>query len=384
VEHWDVLIVGAGPAGSSCAWALRDSGLRVLLVDRAVFPRDKVCGGWITPQVVSALRIDIDEYATQRTLQPFTGFHIGYGEQPAVKIDYKESVSYGIRRCELDEFLARRCGARLREDFIVRSVERDGPRWIVNDQLSADLLIGAGGNFCPLAQKFGSRPAHRLIVAQEAEFRMSPTQRAACAVSADAPELYFCEDLDGYGWCVRKGDYLNIGLGRTDKHGLSAHVREFLCLIRRIGRIGFELEEHLLGHAYQIYARKSASNLPAANLPDRLLLIGDSLGVAAAASGEGIGPAVITGLLAAESIRAAKGDYRAHVLASYADAVERTFNSGFEYSHLIPAPLRPKIAARLLRTEWFCRHVVLDRWFLQANRSVPGPKSISYEQHAAA
>src|SRR4029079_10202999 len=103
MEHWDVLIVGAGPAGSSCAWALRDSGLRVLLVDRAVFPRDKVCGGWITPQVGSALQLDIADYAAQRPLQPFTGFRIGYGEQPTVDVDYGGSVSYGIRRCEFDE-----------------------------------------------------------------------------------------------------------------------------------------------------------------------------------------------------------------------------------------------------------------------------------------
>ena len=59
METCDVLIVGGGPAGSSCAWGLRYAGLDVLVVDRKAFPRDKVCAGWITPQVVQSLTIDL-------------------------------------------------------------------------------------------------------------------------------------------------------------------------------------------------------------------------------------------------------------------------------------------------------------------------------------
>ena len=49
----DVVIAGGGPAGSTCAWKLREAGLDVIVLDAASFPRDKVCAGWITPQVVS-------------------------------------------------------------------------------------------------------------------------------------------------------------------------------------------------------------------------------------------------------------------------------------------------------------------------------------------
>ena len=51
----DVLVAGGGPAGSACAWKLRRAGLDVIVMDRALFPRDKVCAGWITPGVVEAL-----------------------------------------------------------------------------------------------------------------------------------------------------------------------------------------------------------------------------------------------------------------------------------------------------------------------------------------
>ncbi len=74
MDACDVLIVGAGPAGSSCAWKLRDSGLRVVILDRQTFPRDKVCGGWITPPVVEELEIDLEEYSRGHVLQNIHGF----------------------------------------------------------------------------------------------------------------------------------------------------------------------------------------------------------------------------------------------------------------------------------------------------------------------
>ena len=58
MEFCDALIIGGGPAGSSCAWQLSRQGLDVLVMDKASFPRDKVCAGWITPAVLRTLQID--------------------------------------------------------------------------------------------------------------------------------------------------------------------------------------------------------------------------------------------------------------------------------------------------------------------------------------
>ncbi len=84
MDACDVLIVGGGPAGSSCAWGLRGSGLDVAILDRQTFPRDKICGGWITPQVLSELGIDPAEYGRDRVLQPITGFRTGWIGGPAL------------------------------------------------------------------------------------------------------------------------------------------------------------------------------------------------------------------------------------------------------------------------------------------------------------
>src|SRR5579859_2730289 len=113
MDTCDVLIVGGGPAGSSCAWKLQQSGLDVVILDKQVFPRDKICGGWITPPVLTSLDIDPLEYARGRVLQPITGFRVGCIGDRAIETDLGEPVSYGIRRSEFDDYLLRRSGARL-------------------------------------------------------------------------------------------------------------------------------------------------------------------------------------------------------------------------------------------------------------------------------
>ena len=74
----DILIIGGGPAGSACAWKLRESGLDVMILDKKQFPRDKICAGWITPAVVDELRLDLEDYRRGRVLEPITGFCVGF------------------------------------------------------------------------------------------------------------------------------------------------------------------------------------------------------------------------------------------------------------------------------------------------------------------
>ena len=126
-----------------------------------------------------------------------------------------------------------------------------------------------------MAKLTGAKPAReKAVVAQEAEFEMDQRQQAGCRVRADTPELYFCADIKGYGWCFRKHNYLNIGLGRMDQHRLSEHVAAFVRFLKAAGRISFEVPSALLGHAYLLYGvseRKVAD--------DGVLLIGDAVGL---------------------------------------------------------------------------------------------------------
>jgi flavin-dependent dehydrogenase len=254
MESCDVLIVGGGPAGSSCAWGLRASGLDVLILDRKRFPRDKVCAGWITPQVVDELSLDLDDYARGRVCQPISGFRTGLIGGREVETHYPQPVSYGIRRCEFDEYLLRRSGARTCEAEPIDELAREGGGWLVNGRIRARMLIGAAGHFCPVARQLGARtiPESRVVAAQEAEFAVRPDELRLGTIEAHVPELFFCPDLEGYGWCFRKGDYLNIGLGRTDTGQVSTHVRAFVDFLRDRGKVRCEIPERFHGHAYQL------------------------------------------------------------------------------------------------------------------------------------
>jgi flavin-dependent dehydrogenase len=273
MDQCDVLIVGGGPAGSSCARRLRQTGLDVLILDKQEFPRDKVCAGWITPAVAEELQLDLDNYGRGRVLQPLTGFRTSLMGRPEVETRYPQAVSYGIRRCEFDHYLLERCGARTRLGETFKTMRRDGNDWVINDAIRAPLVVGAGGHFCPVARQLGARPgtAEEAVAAKEIEFALSPEQAAACAVRADTPELFFCEDLKGYGWVFRKGDYLNIGLGRQDKQRLGRHLEAFVALLKERGRIPADLPDRFHGHAYLLYGET-----PRRLLDDGVLLIGDA------------------------------------------------------------------------------------------------------------
>jgi flavin-dependent dehydrogenase len=361
VERCEVAVVGGGPAGSSCAWALKRGGLDVRVLDRARFPRHKVCAGWITPGLVEALALDLDDYRRGRTLQPIHGFRTGVVGGREVETTYTGPVSYGILRAEFDTYLLRRSGAPVTEGTPA-SFRRDGEGWVVGEALRANLLVGAGGHFCPVARQLGARSTGDVVVAaQEVEFAMAPGQRAACAVRPEVPELYFCEDLKGYGWCFRKGDVLNVGFGRADGHDFPRQARAFAEYLASRGRVPKDLPSRWLGHAYILYAADRPRLVD-----DGALLVGDAAGLAYAQSGEGIRPAAESGLMAAAVIAAARGDYRRERLEPYRERLLARFGRKAQRPLPLPSAWLAAAGRRLLATRWFTRRVVIDDWFLHA------------------
>jgi flavin-dependent dehydrogenase len=372
----DALIVGGGPAGSSCARALRRAGLDVMVLDAAVFPRDKVCAGWITPQVMTALDLDVDEYRRGRTFQPISAFRVGVIDAAGgTDTVYGEQVSVGIRRCEFDHYLLQRSGARLQTGTPVASLARDGDGWLVNGTIRAPLLIGAGGHFCPVARHVngstGARSGAPVVVAQEAEFPVSAD--VAGGVNGESPELYFCRDFKGYGWCFRKGEYLNVGLGRLDRHSLPRATADFVEFLTAAGKLPRGVTPRWRGHAYAVY------ETPHRRVADAgVVLIGDAAALAYAQSGEGIRPAIESGLMAAAAIVEARGRYSRERLEPYAAALQARFGDGSlsrvsrVLSQMVPEDVGAALGRRLLAAPAFVRHVVLDRWFLHRHQPALG------------
>jgi flavin-dependent dehydrogenase len=364
----DVLIIGGGPAGSACAWRLRQAGLDVIVADASTFPRDKVCAGWITPQVVTALRLDTRSYADGRTFQPFTGFRVGLiGGRHTTRVEYDRPVSFGIRRCEFDHYLLQRAGARLALGVRIAEVRKDRGAWLVNNTIRAALLVGAGGSGCPVARMLnGTGRGRPLVVAREAESDVSAAAGDASAGEPQVPELFFCGDLQGYGWCVRKGDYLNVGLGRFHPRSLPAATERFVSFLEATGRIPRHFPWRWRGHSYAVNA---APRRPM--IEEGVVLIGDAAGLANAQSGEGIRQAIESGLLAADTIVAADGRFTRDRLQPYAAAVRARFGAAPPSSavaRLVPDAVKALVAGQLLRVPAFVKGVVIDDWFLHARQ----------------
>jgi flavin-dependent dehydrogenase len=279
---------------------------------------------------------------------------------PEIESHYERPVSYGIRRCEFDQYLLDRTGARRCEAEAVEQIERVEGGWLVNGSIRAPLVVGAGGHFCPVARMLGARSiaGSGVVAAQEIEFAAHADELARGTIHPAVPELFFCPDLQGYGWCFRKGDFLNVGLGRRDPRALGRHVAAFVDWLVQRGRIEPPPARGWRGHAYGLRAGR-----PRRPVGDGVLLAGDAAALAFSASGEGIGPAVVSGRLAAEVLLEGGGEWSEARLEGYARRLEEALGPS-PARRALPASVTRLAGAALLPLPWFARCVVLNAWFL--------------------
>jgi flavin-dependent dehydrogenase len=289
----EVIIVGGGPAGSSCARQLHRQGVQCLILDKATFPRLKLCAGWITPEVVADLEMDVADYPHRFLTFEVTHVHL-YGLGFRMR-----SPQHSIRRFELDDWLLRRAGVRV-EQHAVKRIERKRGGYLIDGEYECEYLVGAGGTGCPvyrtLFRKANPRASLLQVVALEHElpFRWG---------DGDCHLWFFEKGLPGYSWYVPKEDgFLNLGVGamaeRLKRRGdhIRGHWDDFVAGLRRRGLITRELELDPQGHSYYLRSGVDIARC------DNAFVIGDAAGLATRDMAEGIGPAVRSGILAARAI----------------------------------------------------------------------------------
>jgi flavin-dependent dehydrogenase len=375
VERFDAIVVGAGPAGTACARDLTGAGWKVVVLERAAFPRRKLCAGWITPEVFELIGASPADYARDdRTLAPTERFVVWDRRGSEHQIAYGRPVSHGVLRSEFDQFLAARCGASVYYETPASEIRRERGKWIVNEAFEAPVLVGAGGHFCPVARALGvSSSPGGAVGCMEVEAPLSREELERHVRYPNSPEIIFCDDLNGYGWCFNKGETLNIGIGRFGGDGVRRHLEALLSRLRAKGRLPDRPEFSI--HAFKGHAYKLRRFYPRMPVHDGALLVGDAAGVAYNVSGEGIRPSIFSGRLAAKTLIDATGDFSKSRLTVYETRLDKALGRPLTPRELAlwrgaPTSAVRALAGAALRSDFLTRWLVVDTLFLRAGAPI--------------
>jgi len=310
--YYDVIISGAGPAGATCALALKGAGLKVALIDKATFPRDKVCGDAIPGRAVKTLYKIAPEYeaafktfrpklATRKTSLFYKGRNISFnwvGE------------AYTSTRLEFDNFLftlaADNSGADIYQDKEIKTITKcdDGYSLTTKDgaTFNCRMLIGADGSHSVVARQLASRTIDRNNHVGSVRAYYS----GITGLNPNTTEVYFLKHfLPSYLWVFPlPGNTANVGFGM-----LSSEIARRKLDLKKLFYEFIEQSPELrlrLGNAQQ------TSPLAGFGLPlgatdvtisgDSFILTGDAASLIDPISGDGIGNAMLSGRLAAEQV----------------------------------------------------------------------------------
>jgi geranylgeranyl reductase family protein len=370
---FDVVIIGAGPAGSSAAYFLARAGVKVLLLDKATFPRDKTCGEGLVPRARPILaEMGILDLLTQQAI----GWQLNELEVTAPSgravhfnippLPHAPNQAVVVPRLQLDNLLLQQaiaCGAEFRGGVHARAVhaDTDGVTISADKSYHATLAIVAIGANTALLSSLGLNPPKPNIVAARAYFE---------GIESLPPHFQFRFDgvvLPGYGWVFPLSPTsANIGAGfiRTGKreHHQSAQ-NAFHTFIQN------PTLKRMLRNARQVGPLKSfpirTDFASAPTFAERVLLVGEAAGLVNPLTGDGIDFALESGKIAAQQIikMLRLGDVSRSQLQAYDTILRQRYQNLFRFSErvswmtlnrraldwLVPlAAARPKLSETLV------------------------------------
>ena len=293
MEQYDAIVVGGGPAGSAGATKLVAGGAKVLVLDRETFPRTKLCAGWITPEVVQDLHLNVADYPHRFNTFDNIVVHIG-------RLRFSLATpQHSIRRHEFDHHLLQTSAANVVRHQ-VRHIHRQADGYyVLDDNYRCQYLIGAGGTRCPVYKTFFREANPRSKILQVATYEHEfPYQWS----DARCHLWFFDHGLPGYAWYVPKANgYLNCGIGgmveklKARREDIKSHWRYFTTMLHRNGFVdGVDFAPK--GYSYYLRGNVSVVQM------DNAFITGDAAGLATRDLCEGIGPAIRSGQRAAATV----------------------------------------------------------------------------------
>ena len=304
----DVIVVGAGPAGSTAAKLLADHRLKVLLVDRATFPRHKTCASWINRLAFERfpyLQAKLDDLVES----PFYGMtfydptlrrHGSFPEKkPSGYLSLRSKFDDGLRRIAVE------AGAVFYGADGVVHVEQDGgevrARTAQGKTYSARVLIGADGASSRVAMSAGLRRSwgrRDTVMCANADIEF-PCDKIASFYGQRSPLLVYLEyqGLQGYGWIFPKRHHICVGIGAMldDNRRIRSVYARFFQDLQSAGHLPHDLRTentHFdVDPVGAVYAMPTLTE-------GRVMLIGDAGGFVSGSTGEGIYPGMVSAQLA--------------------------------------------------------------------------------------
>ncbi len=285
---FDVVIVGAGPAGTAAAFDLLEKGMTVLLLDKYKFPRKKACAGGITPKGYHLYKYDISSMVKRKC----SALKINPPEKKTFTITAPKTLCYMTNRTELDFFSLNKVlekGAQFKIVNHIFSIEESSFGVDIKTSqgdFKAAYLIGADGANSRVRQLITKTKFYKKLFALEAD------------VQVDSPSKYpmefdFSKSAKGYFWIFPKDNHLNVGIYSTHLND-KPKLRELIRFVRdRVGDVSLEA---IKGYPICVGGAKYQPG------SKRILLAGDAAGLAESLFGEGIYFALKSGQLAARAI----------------------------------------------------------------------------------
>lgn len=326
-NEYDVIIVGAGPAGSVLAYHIAARGLSVLIIEKSHLPRYKTCGGGLTSRALDNLPFDVAPTIEVKA----QGGIFSYAGQYYRRIQTTKPVAWLMMRDRFDNYLTQKAvnvGAALHDGLTVKGYEDEGGLLTVNTpqgKYKSAMLVGADGVNSIISRVGGLLPNRKFGFGLEAELAVPPAalQEQGCYTTFD-----FGVIPNGYGWIFPKSDHLSVGVFHT-KPGKVVGIRHSLdSFIAIYDTLKENQILNLRGHPIPLGGKRNILHT------DRVLLVGDAANLADPWLGEGISYAIISAQLASEVIVEAFNNGSLD-LSDYTNKVNTCIVQQFNYAHMI-------------------------------------------------
>lgn len=288
---YDVIVVGAGPAGATAAYYLTGAGLKVLLLEKKKLPRFKPCGGGISLKFLATLPFDVSRAIKGKVSR----IRYLYNNSDPFEAEMDCQLAL-VNRRDFDLAIASAAvsaGAELIDDLPVNGIDVKNDRIRIlteKGSFEAKYLIGADGVYTRVGEWSGLVKKRRIGSALEVE--LTGLDHAQTAL------IGFGRVKEGYSWSFPKADFYSVGIGGRHGDKLRSQLDDWLDCLGYKGDRKFKVYGHALPEAV----------IGAQLQKGKILLVGDAAGLVNPLTGEGIRYAVRSGQIAAAAIIANKID----------------------------------------------------------------------------